>query len=140
MIESLYRVVYFSVLHRDIVSVTINILDRFSLNPEGSSIIDNREEYPVASMASFYTSIKIFESKVIRPDFFTNISRGSFTEKDIPDMEMRILLSLKWRMNPPTALAFVHNLMHLIPKDMNKSVQLKILEHSKYQTKLAMND
>ena len=43
-------------------------------------------------------------------------------------------------MNPPTELVFVHNFMHLIPNDMNKSVQLKILEHSKYQTKLAMND
>ena len=140
MIEYFYRIVDFFELQRDIVSVTINILDRYSLTAEGSSIIDNRKEYQLASMASFYTSIKIFESKVIGPDFFTNTSRGSFTEKDITDMEMRILLSLKWRMNPPTALAFVHNFMHLIPNDMNKSVRLKILEHSKYQTELAMND
>ena len=43
-------------------------------------------------------------------------------------------------MNPPTALAFVHNFMYLIPNEMNKTVKLKILEHSKYQTELAMND
>ena len=53
---------------------------------------------------------------------------------------MRILSSLKWIMKTPTELAFVHNFVHLIPNDMNKSVQLKILEYSKYQTELAMND
>ena len=139
-IKYFYRIVDFFELQREIVSVTINILDRYSLTAEGSSIIDNRKEYQLASMASFYTSIKIFGSKVIGPDFFTSTSRGSFTEKDITDMEMRILLSLKWRMNPPTALAFVHKFMHLIPNGMSKSVRLKILEHSKYQTELAMND
>ena len=43
-------------------------------------------------------------------------------------------------MNPPTAIEFVHNFMHLIPNDMNKSVQLNILENSKYQTELVIND
>ena len=39
-------------LQRDIVSVTINILDRYSLNAEGSSIIDNRKEYQLASIVA----------------------------------------------------------------------------------------
>ena len=69
MIEYFYSIVNFFKLQREIVSVTINILDRYSLNPEGSQIIDNRDEYQLAPMASFYTSIKIFESKVTGPDF-----------------------------------------------------------------------
>ena len=51
----------------------------------------------------------------LRLTSFVELSRGQFSSTDISSMERRMLSTLRWRVNPPTPMAFVSYLLRLFP-------------------------
>ena len=56
-------------------------------------------------------------------------------------MEFRMISALKWRVNPPTAMSFVRQMMHLVPAElMGASERETVLELAQFQVDLATMD
>ena len=132
-----YRVVDNFQFDRSVVSVAMNILDRFvqvfRLPSDDNShclcvackqSMDSRT-FQLASMTSLYIAIKsapetaTVEEMNRRRGFkistFAELSRGLFSANDIAEMEQAILSTLTWLVNPPTPMTFVPYLLNILP-------------------------
>jgi hypothetical protein len=121
------------------VEITMSYLDRFLATPEGTTARNDRSSYQLACMASLYTAVKIHEPKAIPPELVARFSDGAFSSRDIEAMEVTLLRSLKWRVNPPTSWDFVHKLMSLAPSDLlTKDLRQTAVDLALRQTELAV--
>lgn len=140
MSEWCFQVVDFCKFNRETVSIAMSFLDRFLMTPEGQEAVNDRKVFQLAAMTSLYTAIKVHEPEAMEPKVVASLSRGAYTEDEVTDMERRILMAIQWRMNPPTAMSFVHHFMALLDEgSMKESEIVGTLELAKYQTELAVN-
>ena len=140
MSEWCFQVVDFCKFNRETVAIAMNYLDRFLMTPAGNDAMKNRKVFQLAAMTSLYTAIKIHEPEAMEPKVIASLSRGAYTEDEVTAMELRILSAIKWRMNPPTAMAFVHYFLSLLPQGaMTDSEKAGAIELAKFQTELAVN-
>lgn len=140
MAEWCFLVVDFCGFNRDTVSIAMNCLDRFLMTPSGQEAIMDRKIFQLAAMTSLYTAVKVHESKAIEPKVIASLSRGSFTEAEVTDMERRMLLAIQWQINPPTAMSFVHHFVTLLEKgSMEDSDMIGVLAFAEFQTELAVS-
>jgi hypothetical protein len=140
MSEWCYQVVDFCKFSRETVAIAMSYLDRFLITPSGHPALMDRKIFQLAAMTCLYTAIKIHEPEAMEPKIVASLSRGTYTEDEVTEMERTILMALKWRMNPPTALSFVHNYMALLPEQaMPEDELLRVLELTQFQTELAVN-
>jgi hypothetical protein len=139
MIEWCYEIVDSCKFSRETVAIAINYLDRFThLSCETR---DDRHLFQLACMTCLYTAIKIHEPQAMDPKAVSSLSRGIFSAQKIIDMEQKILAALRWRVHPPTAVAFVYHYLHIVPeKILSSSERSVIIELSKIQTELAVKD
>jgi hypothetical protein len=70
-----------------------------------TSAATNAKTFQLASMACLYIAIKTHEEDGLTPRQLETMGRGRFVADDILDMERKVLMALKWRVNPPTASA-----------------------------------
>lgn len=63
--------------------------------------------YQLVTITCFYMALKLHESHAMHPRTLVKLSSYRFTEKQIVDMEMHILFTLNWKMNPPTVGSFI---------------------------------
>jgi Cyclin, N-terminal domain len=123
--EWCYRVVDHFRMERDVVSISMNLFDRF-LYLQGSDVnadnADNackcpscqrtvdRHTFQLAAVTSLYLAIKVLSSqkKKLRLSSMLELSRGQFSARDICEMERHILSTLAWKVNP------------VIPSNVNK--------------------
>lgn len=109
--EWCYRVINFFKLDREIVYVAMSFLDRFL-----SKCTVDRHTYKIAATTSLLLVLKVRDPrKVILSNVITDLSRGEFDCKDIEKMEMILLRTLSWRINPPTPYSFVSLFLMLNP-------------------------
>ena len=133
-----YRVVDNFQFDRSIVSVAMNILDRFLSAYQVPSDIDgpcccvsckrsiDSRTFQLSSMTSLYIAIKtspetatveeMNRRRCFKISTFAELSRGLFTAEDIAVMEQTILSTLTWLVNPPTPMTFVPYLLNLLPQ------------------------
>lgn len=138
MVTWSYQVVDFCKFSRESVEIAMNYLDRFIATPAGQSALQDRNVYQLASMTCLYTAVKTHERQAMHPNVVAQLSQNTYTAQQVEAMEAVILGALQWRLNPPTSIAFVRELMmniHL-PKDTKEVV----MELAKLQTELAVND
>lgn len=132
-----YRVVDNFQFDRSVVSVGMNMLDRFvqayRLPSDDASpccclackqSIDSRT-FQLASMTSLYIAIKsspdnataeeMNRRRCFKISTFAELSRGLFSADDIATMEQAILSTLRWLVNPPTPMTFVPYLLNILP-------------------------
>jgi len=142
MADWCYQVVDFCKFNRETVSIAMSFLDRYLSTPTGASrCLSSKKEFQLAAMTALYTAVKINEPEAMDPKVIAGLSRGFYTEDQVTDMELSILNSLKWRMNPPTSLSFVRAFFQLLPtKSIPKSVQEAAFELARFQTELAISD
>lgn len=92
----------------------------YGINPEGFKLL---------GMTSLFVAVKIHghceEYDVLTSTDFASLSRGAFTEKDLEDMEMTLLSSLNWLVNPPTPVNFLVYFLHSIQVDTKTTDQLQ---------------
>lgn len=93
---------------RRMVASVMSCVDRFVATPQGSRILLDRDQYQLAVMASLYLVAKIQQTQALEPESVAKLSRGKYTKANIEAMELDILSSLKWFVNPPTPMGFAH--------------------------------
>lgn len=137
--EWMYRVVDHFQVSRDLVSISISYLDRYLA---ATGIGCNTRSFRLASVAALYIACKLFDMSrsFIKAMTLSELSRSEFSDEDIKGMEMQLLCTLKWRMNPPTSPSFVRHIFSiLVPRDADTMFP-NMLEDSLYFTDLALCD
>jgi hypothetical protein len=131
-----FKVVDHFRLDREVVACALNIFDRYlavrpmSLSfgdscscPSCQRSIDSRC-FQLTAMTSLYLAMKVYSDnsdegiapyRRLRLSSFVELSRGQFCAEDITEMESVILMDLKWKVHPPTAMTAVSYLLRLMP-------------------------
>jgi len=92
-------------------------------------------------MTCLYMAVKVHEPQAVDPETFALLSRGECSGDEIQAMETIALDALDWRMNPPTAVAFLQYFFELIPNDMmSPTIRDTIFDLAKFQTELAVSE
>lgn len=139
--EWCYQVNDFCKFSRETVAIAMNYLDRYLSSDDGCHALDDRKVFQLAAMTCLYTAIKIHEPEAMEPKVVANLSRGTYTEEQVVEMEMSILSAIEWRMNPPTALSFLNAFFALLPEGtMSETNRDAVYELAKFQTELAVNE
>jgi hypothetical protein len=126
---------------RETVEIAMSFLDRFLGTTEGTTARKDRHVYQLASMTALYTAIKIHEFAAMDNTMVSKLSRGAFSPLDVEAMEIKLLNALGWRVNPPTVLAFVRELLHLIPEHaLTKELREAAFDLTVLQTELAVRN
>jgi len=141
MVQWCNNLVDFCKYDRETTAYAVSCLDRFLSTPDGFQLLFDSEQFQLAAMCALYTTAKIHERQALEPASIAKLSRGLHTAEAVEAMERRMLKALQWRVNPPTAMRFVHLFLDLIPThmldDASKQVMLELV---KYQVKLALLD
>ena len=127
-----YRVVDHFRIEREVVSISMNLFDRFlSLKnkdnvfckcPSCQRAVDSHT-FQLAAMTSLYVAIKVHAEscihdstrKKLKLSSMVDLSRGQFSREDICAMELSMLSSLSWKVNPITPSNLVSYLLRLMP-------------------------
>ena len=67
----------------------------------------------------------------------SNLSRGEFSIESIAEMEMTLLETLTWNLNPPTSANFIYHFYKILPPIKN-SAKHTILQRSLFFSELAV--
>jgi hypothetical protein len=141
MSEWCYQIVDFCKFKRETVAVSMSYLDRLLCTPAGLEIFLDRSMFQLAAMTALYTAIKIHEPEAMEPTLIASLSRGAFNEEQVEAMEFKMLNAIQWRVNPPTAIAFIHEFLDLIPESIiNGNARAAAIDLAKFQTEVAVSD
>lgn len=136
---------------REVVSIALNYLDRVfadTTTKTGASV--PRKEFQLVAVTTLYLAIKLHGEtdaregapRKLRINAFVELSRGLFSVETIEATERSILATLEWRVNPPTAVAFIVSLLRLLPETFKHpghgSVASPIFEMARYLTELSV--
>mmetsp|Transcript_29090 Transcript_29090/g.42225 ORF Transcript_29090/g.42225 Transcript_29090/m.42225 type:complete len:358 (+) Transcript_29090:88-1161(+) len=123
---------------REIVSVAFSFLDRYlAMDTEPETITGG--EFQLISMTALYTAIKSMQpNRPLAARSIVNMSHGYINDKDVLVMEMEMLTALEWRINPPTALAFVREFLPFLSVPVKQKHELMV--KSRLLTELAVGD
>lgn len=116
-------------LQQTTIEITLSILDRFLMTPSGYMARHDRRAFQLASIAAFYTAVKVHEPLALSPAMVSQLTNGLFTACDIELEEAELLEALQWRVNPPTATEFCHLLVQLLPAHYNHLTQCRNHRH-----------
>ena len=114
MVEWSYKVSDHFRIPREIVACAISFLDRF-VEKCGC----DRTAFKLAAMTSLYIATKTLNGKPISINTLAELSRGEFTGSHIAEMELIMLDTLQWKLNPPTTQAFIRHILLLMPSRRN---------------------
>lgn len=141
MAQWCYSVVDFCSFNRETVAVAMSYLDRFLLTSAGLPVLGDTNAFQLAAMTSLYTAVKIHEPEIMGVDLVSKLSRGQYAPNQIEAMEYTMLQALGWRVNTPTALAFVRKFLELLPQgSLEESISEAAYDLSKFQSELAVGD
>jgi len=141
LVDWCYSIVDFCKFNRETVAISISYLDRFLLSDLGLVTLQEPTIYQLAAMTSLYTAIKIHEPEAMDPELVSNLSHGAYTIQQVEAMEYAILQAIKWRVNTPTALAFVRYFLDLLPdKILDKATKMAAYDLTINQTEFAVRD
>lgn len=126
---------------RETAAVAMNCLDRFMNTEEGRNVLLDRSQYQLAAMTALYTSVKVHEHEAMDPKLVSTLSRGAHCAEAVEEMENRMLKAIQWRVNPPTAMAFVRNMLNLVPDHLlGEGERETVVELTQFQIDLATCD
>jgi hypothetical protein len=136
----------FSIAHachfqNETVEITMSIMDRYvAVHDSDMTLLLDALQYQLSCMACMYTAIKVHEPQCLTPQQMEHLSGGRFTYQQIQETEAQILKAIQWRVNPPTAIAFVRCLLELsLPESHNlPDNQKTLLEVVETQIELAL--
>jgi hypothetical protein len=141
MAEWCYKIVDYCKFKREAVAVAMSCLDRFMCSPDGREIVLDRNMYQLAAMTALYSAIKINEPEAMPPTLVANLSQGLFSKEQVEAMEVAMLNAIRWRVNPPTAIAFIHQFLDIIPDHLVCEEAISsVFELSEFQTEVAVSD
>jgi len=122
---------------REMVAFAFAFLDRFvdsTCNEYDGSM--DRNAFKLAAMTCLYLAVKIFHHKQMGVATLALMGGGEFEERHIEEMEFILLTTLGWKLNPPTAQAFVRVMLRLVPANDDPIVY----QHAVFLAELAVYD
>lgn len=146
MVDWCYRVVDASHLDREMVAMTMEMVDRFLSKSEPSlatQFLNETVKFQLLVVTALYISIKVSGQVAMGSDFFAEISRGMYTQDEIEAMESTLLNGLSWNIFAPTSIQMAYQILSLLLPHANtvkKSTWVFILEEASYQTQCAVTD
>eukprot|EP00934_Nitzschia_sp_Nitz4_P005596 Nitzschia sp. Nitz4//scaffold35_size145790//43111//44199//NITZ4_003019-RA/size145790-processed-gene-0.230-mRNA-1//-1//CDS//3329549091//5586//frame0 len=118
IVEWSFRVVDYFRIDREVVAVSMSILDRFL----GTCRCD-RSTFKLAATSTLNLAVKLLHPcKLGDLGILSDLSRGEFDMSHVAEMEGHILKSLSWSLNPPTATAFATLLLDCMVLDRSVSL------------------
>lgn len=131
-----FQVVDYYHIDREAVAISISYLDRFlSMNH------CDKKKFKLAASTALYLAVKINEpNKADIMKVLPRLSRKEFCFERIKKMEIAMLKSLSWRLNPPTPGLFVQLILELLPSTMTKSSVDEISNIATFFTQLSHYD
>ena len=126
---------------RETAAIALNCLDRFMATRDGHRILLDRDQYQLAAMTALYSAVKIHESEAMDTALVSTLSRGVHSAEAVEKMEQRLLAAIQWRVNPPTAHAFVREMFGFLADNLfSASTRETLVELAKIQIELAICD
>ena len=139
MVGWMYQVSDFCRFSRETVSIATSYFDRYLGQESAAETLSNTDLFQLAAMSCFYTAAKIHEPESFEPWMLSKMSRGLYTPEQVEKMELVILEGVQWRVNPPTALAFVREFLTMLPESyVSSSLKPAIYDLCKFQTELSV--
>ena len=144
MADWCFQVVDFCKFSRETVDVAIGYLDRYlgTFSMRSSLAHNSRKEFQLVAMTALYLAVKINEPLEMDTELVSELSKGSYSAREVAETESDILNALNWRLSRPTALGFVRHFLSLLPNTIAEGpgVSKTLLELSRFQTELAVSD
>lgn len=110
IVEWSFRVVDYFRIDREVVAVSISLLDRFLAVCEC-----DRSTFKLAATTTLHLAVKLLHPyKLGELGILSDLSRGEFDMNDVACMERHVLQSLQWKLHPPTPIAFSTLLLDFI--------------------------
>jgi lipoyl(octanoyl) transferase len=136
MCEWSYRVCDHFHVEREIVAVAFSYLDRFV-----DRCLCDRTTFKLAAMTSLFMATKIFNTNKISLRSLVELSKGQYEDHNILEMEMAMLLTLSWQVNPPTLQCFVEHLCAVLPSLFDETrVIICVYKRAMFLAELAVYD
>lgn len=109
IVEWCFQVVDHCDMDRDLVFIAMSFFDRYLSRYSVDETLTQ-----LVAMTCLYLAVKIHSSKKISIISIVSLSRGFFRLDQVVKMEMCIMKSLNWYLNPPTPSTFVDILYPLM--------------------------
>lgn len=136
-----FKVVDFCKFNRETVAIAMSYLDRYLATNLGQCALTDRRDFQLVAMTCLYTAIKIHEPEAVTPGMMARLSRNNYIARDFEECEVALLGAIEWRVNPPTALAFIRHALELIPLSMiSEKERVHLMELVTLQLEAAVND
>jgi len=137
-----YDVVDHFKFNREVVEIFMNYLDRYVSSTLSKGVNLSRRSFQLVAVSSLYLSMKLHGEaddpkkmvKTIDMSTFVKLSRNIFPEETIEEMELDILFTLDWRMNPPTMARFITDFFELFPS----RPPAVLIERSRYVAEMSV--
>jgi predicted transcriptional regulator len=147
VVEWCYQVIDHISADRELVYITMNILDRFLTvhhtkkdNTSKYSYLTDKKAYETAVMTSLLMTIKLQGISALCVKDLVQMSSNSVTSKEIIEVGKEIVQALTWNTQIPTAARFAHALVDLLPDSVGNQVKTSIFENAVYQIELSVQD
>ncbi|KAL7529833.1 hypothetical protein ACHAWF_003128 [Thalassiosira exigua] len=145
MVEWSMQVSDFCKFQRETVAMSMGYVDRFlgTSSPRARRALGDKKEFQLVAMTALYISVKLFEPVAMDAGLLAEISHGCYEEEEILEMEEEILRALSWRMNGPTAHAFVEHILALLPPPAygrDRTTASTLRDFSRFQAEIAVAD
>lgn len=101
IVEWSFRVVDYFRIDREVVSLSLSMLDRFL-----ALCYCDRSTFKLAATTTLHLAVKLLHPcKLSDLGILSDLSRGEFGMRDVAEMEGHLLQALKWNLHPPTPVA-----------------------------------
>ena len=147
VVQWCYGVVDHLSVDREIVFITMNILDRFiaveslsPLSPSRPCYYTDKKAYQLAVMTCFLMSMKLQGNTSFSVTDLIKMNRYSISLKEVGEIGKRIVKSLFWNQRIPTPARIVHALTQLLPKSVPRETKQSIFEKALFQVEVSVCD
>jgi len=147
MAEWSYQIVDFFHYDREVVAISLSFLDRYAAS---CAVPVTMRDFQLFAVTSLFLASKLHpgvnNDGVLQAGLslsqLAGLSRGHFSEANIKSMELNFLKKLAWRVHPPTALAFMRQLVLLLPTEAHVTLEARFCleEATKFLIELSILD
>ena len=147
VVEWCYHVIDHISADRELVYITMNILDRFLVAHHAKKdhtckyyYLTDKKAYETAVMTSLLMTMKLQGISALCVKDLVKMSSNFVTSKEIVEVGKEIVQTLTWNTQIPTAARFAHALVALLPESINGHIKISIFENVVYQIELSVQD
>mmetsp|Transcript_6286 Transcript_6286/g.15628 ORF Transcript_6286/g.15628 Transcript_6286/m.15628 type:complete len:274 (+) Transcript_6286:205-1026(+) len=135
--EWCFQVIDHCDIDRDVVSIALSYFDRYLAHHTSIA----KALYQLVAMTSLYLAVKLHSTRKISVSSMSALSKGQFRVDQILKIEISIIKTLRWHLNPPTPSMFLDVANPLIDhSDTDPQVSYEIVELSRYLLELSVCD